>query len=580
MKKCIFIKLFLVLLTFAPLIPIAAQQQSKFPYAEAGLSKEAAAIHLLSRFTYGYKLEDVAYIQQVGLENWFKEQLSMKVEDKEVHKHLQPYADAMLDNRSLLARYPRTQSVKQMMIRDGYIKKDSINNTTTYRIKLNEYLEDKGLKSPQYLYNMFIASKFIRASYSKNQLAEVMTDFWFNHFNVSFTKGQSAPYIPSYENHSIRPYILGKFSDLLLATAKSPAMLTYLDNVASTAENTNSKRKSGLNENYARELLELHTLGVDGGYTQRDVREAARILTGWTINSRRLDGNPDALNRLAKNRSNVIEDDFLFLSARHDKGEKAVMGKIFSNKGYTEGLELLEFLAARPETAKFIARKLAIRFVSDTPSEALITEMASTFLSSKGDIKQVLVTMVNSPSFWEKNNIGSKIKTPFELAISSVRALDGNLENPEKLNKWVTRMGEKKYYYIAPTGFPDRASQWINSGSLLNRMNFGLSFLKTNVTGVRVDLVHALHDREPESAAHALDVFGKNMVPNMDQELLKRRLSPLLTTQNLQQKVSRSIPSSADDQRMSIEEAEKNTTHPMLEQVVGLIIGSPEFQRR
>jgi len=581
----------LILMLFSVFLSFGQKLPKHFPYAKGGLNEEQAAIHLLSRFTYGYNAGDVQQIQKEGLETWFARQLQAQESDKELKEKLKPYADAMLDNQTLSKKYPRNTRVRRMMVDEGYISKDSVNNGRFYREAYKKFLEEKGFHPEQELHRKFIAAKVLRAAFSANQLQEVMTDFWFNHFNVSFTKPQSAPFIPSYENHVIRPHALGRFEELLLETAKSPAMLMYLDNASSVGERPNAKNKTGINENYARELMELHTLGVDGGYTQKDVSEAARILTGWTVYPMNGYGNANLVKNIEKSKNNgrnpnVIDGDFVFAASRHDKGEKIVMNRHFENDGYQEGVNLITYLSERPQAARFICKKIAVRFVSDNPDEALVDKMAKTFLETKGDIKKVLTAMVYSPEFWRKDNMYGKVKTPFELAISSVRALDAEIDNPNRLINWVTRMGEKKYYYIAPTGFPDKSSYWINTGSLLNRMNFGLSFTSNKTSGVDVDLLELTGYHEPESPEQALDVYARLLLPTADMETLKDRLSPLLTAQNLKQKVEKS---SGGNSNMSSDGMEKSTkqklnnnksNNAMLAQVVGLIIGSPEFQRR
>ncbi len=580
------------LMTFS-LFPTYGQKRLKsFPYQKEGLNKQQAAIHLLSRFTYGYNAHDVQEIEKEGLEKWFFKQLKAQEADTELTRMLEPYADVLLANRAIVKKYPRTPRVRRMMIDEGFISKDSVDSRSAfYKATYQEFLKEKGFRPEQELFKKFIATKVLRAAFSENQLQEVMTDFWFNHFNVSFTKPQSAPYIPSYENHIIRPNALGKFENLLLATAKSPAMLFYLDNASSTVERPKSKNNKGINENYARELMELHTLGVDGGYTQKDVSEAARVLTGWTVYPMNGYGNLTMIKSLEKGNNtiqnqNVLDGDFVFVASRHDKGRKIVFGQHFENDGYQEGVSLISYLSSRPQTAQFICKKIAARFVNDQPDEALIHSMAQTFLESNGDIRKVLIAMVYSSEFWQRENLHYKVKTPFELAISSIRALDGQVENPSRLINWVTRMGEKKYYYIAPTGFPDKSSYWINTGSLLNRMNFGLAFTSSKTSGVDVDLLEFTNYQEPESPEQALEVFARLLLPTADIDMLKSRLSPLLTAQNLRQKVAQSSGGGGAVNAKETEKRERllvnnsKSNNAMLAQVVGLIIGSPEFQRR
>lgn len=570
----------------SPLFMQVSAQNREFPYAKMGLSKEQAMIHLLKRFTYGFEIDAWREMEKIGPEQWFIRQLQAKDADEELFQKLEGYGDIFLDNKTLTLLYPKSAQIRRMMVRDGYISKDSVDNKSLYfRRRYRQYLKDKGLKRDRELYSSFISSKLLRAVFSKNQLQEVMTDFWFNHFNVSFTKGQAALFIPSYESRVIRPNALGKFDELLLATAKSPAMLFYLDNASSVVENSKARRKSGINENYARELMELHTLGVDGGYTQKDVTEAARILTGWTVYPMNGYGNMKSVENLKNNKRNVVDGDFVFSYARHDKGIKSVLGQIYEGQGYEEGTALLDYLASRSETATFISKKLACRFVSDDPDEKLVKEMADVFLRTDGDIKQVLEAMVYSPLFWEPDNLNAKIKTPFELVVSSIRGLEADVEQPEKTINWVTKIGEKKYYYVAPTGFPDKSNYWVNTGALLSRMNFGLSFPNKRNSGVAVNLTKVLNYKEPEGARHALEMYADVLLPDMDKEMLRDRLEPLMIQQGLKEKVEQSVNSSAGNltsnkKLKKVTPLEEKSNNATLAQIVGVLLGAPEFQRR
>jgi uncharacterized protein (DUF1800 family) len=444
-----------------------------------------------------------------------------------------------------------------------------------------------------------------------------MTDFWFNHFNVSFTKANCSLFIPAYEREVIRPGALGGFGNLLLATAKAPAMLMYLDNFSSAAENgkpvyrrsgadsamqQKSKRVKGLNENYAREVMELHTLGVDGGYTQQDVTEAARVLTGWTVYPVGNENNAarKMIDRLSeeqlRTRGFVHHGDFLFTPNRHDRGEKTVLNKRFAGGGYDEGVALLSMLARHPSTARFISRKLATRFVSDEPPAALVDRMAAVFSETQGDIRAVLTAMAYAPEFWSKQVVRMKTKSPFEVAMSAARSLDAEVKQPYALTEWVTRMGQKLYYYQAPTGFPDRGTYWINTGSLLNRMNFGLALASERVRGVSYDALALNRQHEPESAAEALLIYSHVMLPERNVDETIRRLTPLLNDPALQRKVNNAagqnpVESKQQEPPEEKQEAEladgtkmQEEDNPAkaykLEQVIGVIIGSPEFQRR
>ena len=581
-----------VIVLIAALVAGNVAAQMRFPYRKAGLTERQAAAHLLSRFTYGACPGQVDAVVKMGLENWFAQQLEGNLPDDSLGQVLDRYDALKLTNEEIVNTYPRAGQVVRMAIRDGMISKDSVKvDRKEYRDVLQTYMQQKGYKREQDLFRQFINQKVLRAAYSQNQLREVLTDFWFNHFNVSITKNDCAEFIPAYERDVIRPAALGNFRELLLGTAKSPAMSYYLDNFSSSgpvdsalrqnvfAARVGAGKNRGLNENYAREVMELHTLGVDGGYTQQDVTQAARVLTGWGVYPMNENGkgiiNRFSEDQLAK-RGFVHEGDFFFNANRHDKGEKKVLGQTFAaGGGYEEGVRLLEMLAHHPATAAFITRKIAVRFVSDNPPQSLLDKMAKTFREKNGDIKQVLITMVEAPEFWSADAVREKTKSPFELAIGAVRSLHGTIEQPYQLYTWVTRMGEKKYYYQAPTGFPDKGAYWINTGSLLNRMNFGLALASGRIPGVSIDLVALNNGHEPESSQAALIIYGKIILPERNLDATMKRLTPMLNDPGLVQKVDEASAKVAGPVMSATA-----TGNPMLAQVVGIIIGSPEYQRR
>ncbi|MDZ4796113.1 MAG: DUF1800 domain-containing protein [Bacteroidota bacterium] len=624
-----------------------------FPYKQAGLTDREAAAHIMSRFSFGAKPGQVDVVAKKGVEDWFKAQLEASFRDDSLNNFLLGYESLAMTNAQIVETYPKGGQLLRKAIKDGVIDKDSAKaaDKKDYRQEIKKYMDANGLKPQAELFRQLINQKILRATYSENQLKEVLTDFWFNHFNVTIAKGEVGQFVTSYERDVIRPNVFGKFETLLLATAKSPAMLTYLDNFKSTVNeedasplqkkiaarrdemmdtamqklNANGKVKKpkmqGLNENYAREIMELHTLGVDGGYTQTDVTQAARILTGWTLNPE-VEYNIKVKNRPSQQRMNqlgfVVEDDFLFAANKHDKSEKKVLGVNFpAGAGYDEGVKLIHLLATHPSTAKFISRKLATRFVSDNPSQSLIDKMAKTFLEKEGSIKEVLITMVSSPEFWVKNTLREKTKSPFELAISSVRSLNAKVEAPYQLFTWMTRMGQKVYSYQAPTGFPDRGQYWINTGSLLNRMNFGLALASGRIPGIKIDLLAINQNHEPESAEDALKTYGKLLMPERDIEQTIKRLTPMLNDPELIKKVDEAAgktdgaKAAMKDNEETMEEGmmmneAKSKKKPegkllkeanpkkdkpgqmqmaagnntMLAQVVGIILGSPEFQRK
>jgi uncharacterized protein (DUF1800 family) len=325
-------------------------------------------------------------------------------------------------------------------------------------------------------------AKVLRAVYSNRQLNEVLADFWYNHFNVYLEKGADRYLVTEYERDAIRPHVLGKFRDLLEATAKSPAMLFYLDNWQSVGPDAprprnpaNTKRaRRGLNENYGRELLELHTLGVDGGYTQKDVTEVARCFTGWTINQPQRGGK------------------FVFNPRLHDNGAKVVLGvTIPAGGGESDGEKVLDIVAHHPATARFISRKLAQRFVADDPPVPLVDRMAETFVKSDGDIREVLRTMLASREFWSEGAYRSKMKSPLEMVGSAVRAVNGDVDFAFPLVNQVAQLGEPLYRKQEPTGYSNSSEEWANTAGLLARMNFALQLADNKVPGVKVDSADA-----------------------------------------------------------------------------------------
>jgi len=635
----------------------------KFPFKKAGLTERQAAAHLLNRFTYGATPKQIDEVVNIGIENWFLQQLEAKQPDDSLNAALASYETLSLNNNQIFNTYVDNGQVRRLAIKEGVLKEDSARNFDykTYKNQLDSFMKAKGLKQEGELIRQLINQKILRAAYTNNQLQEVMTSFWFNHFNVSLTKNDCIRFVTCYEKDVIRPNALGKFSDLLLGTAQSPAMLTYLDNFRSVAGNNNNnseagakrlrelykqqqalkngdttslakdvnqkikkfKASQGLNENYAREIMELHTLGVDGGYTQTDVTNAAKVLTGWTIYPMEENG----LRQINKMIDNVgmdklkaqgfkHEGDFLFAVNKHDKSEVTILNTNFTGtEGYDEGTKLIYLLAHHNSTAHFICKKLAVRFVSDNPPKSLIDKMAKTFLDKDGDIKQVLITMVSAPEFWNKEALRTKIKSPFELTMSTVRAFGAKITQPYQLFNWVNKMGEKMYYYQAPTGFPDKAQYWINTGSLLNRMNFGLAIASQRIAGVNFNLLSLNDNHEPESAEAALTTYCKLLMPERNLDETIKRLIPLINDPEIHKKIDdaagKSTPASTtmvttetmnNDEMMmtggnkkilkekigkkkvqdyTIQQLQVNAGNKsMLAQVTGIIVGSPEFQRR
>lgn len=617
------------------------------PYQEAGWTKEEAAAHVLDRFAYGPRPGEVQRVADYGLERWLEEQLSGKLPEKDLEKRLQVLPALEMSTAEIVQTYPNPGFVLRMAAREGVISRaDSTLARAEQRAKVRAYAESRGFRPQRELAGQLLAQKLGRAVYAENQLIEVLTDFWFNHFNVSITDNRARVYVLSYEREAIRPHVLGKFDDMLLATAKHPAMLLYLDNAQSTAPDSVATTMSlalqkhrnqpglrgklmrhkidremekrqrereqvlqqipeefrprrGLNENYARELLELHTLGVDGGYTQQDVIEVARAFSGWTIMPPLLrDGKMNERLERGKRAGFIQEGEFLFRADAHDAGEKIILGEQFpAGGGMEEGERVLEMLAQHPATAEHVAFKLAAKFVCDEPPPPLVERLARTFRDTNGDLRALMRALIEAPEFWQRETRGAKIKSPLELAASAARALNADIQNPRALLRWIADMGQPLYAYQAPTGYPDRASFWINSGALLQRMNFGLALAAGKIKGVSFDLLALNQGREPESAEAALASYVNFLLPARDHAATVRLLAAMVNDPALPNKVAAAAPEAqqrAEAPAMPSDElfdeedehapAGANEHGPSqantLAQVVGVILGSPGFQRR
>jgi len=438
----------------------------------------------------------------------------------------------------------------------------------------------QALNNPQQVVvNELTQAKLLRAIYSERQLDEVMTDFWFNHFNVFINKGADRYLLTSYERDAIRPHALGKFEDLLVATAKSPAMLFYLDNWLSVGPDSEialgiaphqphrrvdgpspnrrpqrprgnkAKQASGLNENYGRELMELHTLSVNGGYSQKDVTEVAKVFTGWTLDQPTKGG------------------DFRFEPRMHEPGDKIVLGHRLKEHGEKEGLEVLHLLAHNPNTAHFISQKLAMRFVSDDPPPALVDRMTKTYLKKNGDIREVLRTMFKSPEFWSPEAYRAKVKTPLEFVVSAVRASAAQVEDARALIGTLNNMGMMPYGMQPPTGYSMKAEVWVNSSALLGRMNFALGLAAGKIRGIKID-----------PAARPAAAGASEATPDAQQMLTT--LENSLLSGDISKQTHDTISKQLEDPKISQRRLDDPRRPPNVAAITGLILGSPEFQRR
>ena len=590
----------LAVLCCGALLAVApANADLQLPYKAEGLSKEQAAAYLLERFAFGARPGEVEKVAKMGPEKWLAQQLKGNLPDAELDKRLEAFPALKMTQEEMAATYVQNGRIRRILQRQGVIDAAKMERKEMNE-KISAYRKEHGLRGYGLLSNQELkGQKLMRAVYSENQLAEVMTDFWFNHFNVTTRDGGARSRTLSYERDAIRPNVLGEFRTILGATAKHPAMLYYLDNaqsrmappeqrqqakpepkqemasgemgmdggmdgdmggeMAKAPEKAPAKaqtppqrrRKYGLNENYARELMELHTLGVDGGYTQQDVTEVARVLTGWAA-APYGNGRKNIAKQMANgNKNNILQGDFVFRKSWHDDKAKVVLGEKFpAGGGLEEGERVLDMLTSHPSTARFISTKLARRFVNDAPSDDVIDEMAATFTKTNGDIAAVMATLAQSRVFWAEAKKRSKMKSPFELAVSSLRALEADVKNPQPMMRWFDRMGEPLYGYLPPTGFPDYAESWANSGTLIARMNFGIHLAAGRINGITLKQL-------PENSGsltteQALAMYSKLLLPAQD-------------TSAIASEVKETVP--ADAERKEV-------------QVISMLLGSPEFQYR
>ena len=500
--------------------------------------------HVLSRLTYGARPGDPERVRAIGVSAWIDRQLRPRtIDDAATERALAELTTLQMPITALLREYPRPDAKLRAQLASGEMSRQEM---------MERYPVEK---RPVRIADELRAAKAVRAVTSERQLEEVMVEFWFNHFNVFAGKGDVRWYVSAYEREAIRPYALAKFPDLVRATAYHPAMLFYLDNWLSARPDfrvpagPNRGRRGGLNENYARELMELHTLGVDGGYTQKDVTEVARAFTGWTIDRPQTDGH------------------FVFRPIMHDTGEKIVLGqRIPAGGGREDGERVIEILTRHPATARFIATKLVRRFVSDTPPPALVARVAGSYLSTGGDIPAMLRAIFESPEFWSEDAYRAKIKKPFEFVASAVRALGGttDAQGAMALARASAEIGEPLYQAQPPTGYADRADVWVNAGALLARMNFALGLVSGRYPRVSVELAPLVAGADPRSPAAVLDrllgvIVADQAAPETRAVLMAQLTDPQIT-------------------RLSPDD--RGAANTDVAKLAALVIGSPDFQRR
>jgi uncharacterized protein (DUF1800 family) len=606
------------------------------------LTEDEAILQALNRLGFGPRPGDVERVKEIGLQKWIDRQLHPdSINDSALVARLDRFPTLKMSAAKLVDEFPQPQVAarregvsieeyrkeQQARVREAmqgnrsadddpgmmndqiqakFEKMDMDTDANPSKVKGqgkgeggfgNQMFNFTEIHTPQRIVAELSMAKVTRAVYSERQLEEQMVDFWYNHFNVFAAKGADRWLITSYERDAIRPHAMGKFRDLLEATAKSPAIMFFLDNwlsvdpaawaklqqeqqqrgairqqrmggvfgggpfgrphfpqgqpvpVNGNPNDPNAKGKQkqerGLNENYGRELMELHTLGVDGGYTQEDVINVAKAFTGWTIKQPRRD------------------PEFFFDDRLHDTSTKTVLGHQIHAGGMKDGEQVLDILARDPHTAHHVSYEIAQRFVSDDPPTALVDRMAQTFLKTDGDIREVLHTMIYSPEFWSKEVYRTKIKTPFELVVSATRAVGADVDVPLMLVQWTTRIGQPLYQCEPPTGYSNKADAWVNTGALLNRMNFVLALTANRLRGAQVDVEALLGDREAKDPRATLDRAVQALLGGQVSQQTRETLEN-------QMKDPQILQASLDDPVKQVNAA----------MIAGLVLGSPEFQRR
>ncbi len=544
-------------LTVSSLLLISASAPTG---AAPGLTEEQKALHALNRLGFGPRPGDVEKVMAMGVDRWIDQQLHPeRIRDTTVEQQLAGLRVLRMSNSEIFDTFGKPMLEARELKRKGGKGNDASDTEQADALKkLRESIPPES--RPQRIVEELSAAKMIRAVGSERQLDEVMTDFWLNHFNVNATKGADRLLIATYERDVIRPHMWGKFEDLLLATATSPAMLFYLDNARSVAEPANRpsaaaplyvygngrdrfgggmrrvadkpRNKGGLNENYARELMELHTLGVDGGYTQKDVTELARVLTGWSITTPK---------------EGAFE--FRFRREMHDVKPKTVLGYNFpAGGGIDEGERMLYILAHQPATARHIATELCQRLVADEPPQTLVDRVARRFLDTGGDLRETVRAVVTSPEFFDPGYYRAKVKTPFEYTASAIRAVGGTTDG-RIAAKQVENMGEPLYRCQPPTGYSDAAKDWVTSGALVARMNFALALASGKVPGTTAEHARAVASNEADPVGAAASAIAGVELSEPTRKAISDRLA-------------------ADGQG---EQASL---------VTALVLGSPEFQRQ
>ena len=647
---------FLAILVIAgTFLPVVANPVSIRTAEAKTISEDQKVVHVLNRLGYGARPDDIAKVKATGIAKYIESQLNPEqIPDGVAEAKVKNLSIFGMTTAEVFAKYPNPnvllQRIDREMRRNSGDRSADADGQAERRRRLQEIYREYNLRPPAELLPQIVSNRFLRAVYSERQLQEVMVDFWQNHFNVFAGKQALRWYIPSYERDVLRKHALGNFKDLLTATAKHPAMLFYLDNFESIAPMQNGRggqqaeriqrairngnvnpqmrerlrqrfpgmtdaqieerlagmgsepqqqQRRGINENYARELMELHTLGVDGGYTQGDIVEVAKAFSGWTIADARgnrrsaadmITGEENrALERLQR-QAGIPDDlesgEFYFNQRWHASGAKMVLGEKINEGGMKDGLKVLDILANHPSTARHIARKLAVKFVSDKPTDDLVERVAKAFTDSKGDIKATLRALFSDEEFFAPQNYRAKIKTPFELAVSAVRTIGGDTNSSPAMIALLQKLGEVPYGYQAPTGYPDTAENWVNTGALLERLNFAIALSSNRIPGTRANLGKFAAGEKTAILEKSLGVIlGGEVSPQTRAMLMKQIEQPLKEPEGGDEEGDELELS---NMRAGGEGGRMNRRARLLEpsgdpevfKIVSLVLGTPEFQRQ
>lgn len=630
----------------------AAERAVRLPYPQAGLSERQAAAYLLDRLSFGGRPGDVDRVVAIGVERWVQRQLQGGLPEAALDAKLEAFPALKMSHQQMASRYPGNSLVSAHARRfyDVIPPAGTPVDFDWVRRRLDKFRLDHDLVEDVKLTHELAGQKIVRAIYSENQLTEVLTAFWVNHFYTTTTSFRARPWVLAYERDAIRPNVFGKFQDLLVAAAKHPAMLQYLENAQSALPSDDDslmtsrieqmraragpnkdkveqaiaqagkelqqmeaeeqfildrkfRPRLGVSESYARALIELHTLGADGGHTRQDIAEAARAFSGWStmpIGATAEWFQGDLAN--ARKVGFVRQGSFLFRADWHDAKEKRIFGKRYpAGGGMEEGEQVLTALAASPATARHVSRKLAVRFVQEQPPETLVKRLAATFSQTNGDLRLVMATLIESPEFWIAARARSKVKSPFVFAVSALRSVDAEVASTRGMEEWIARMGEPLYaFQAAVTGFPDRADFWITPGTLLHRMNFAVTLGSGGIEGVSMDPAVLAPARTPGAPEQALAIYARGMLPERDVSQIVGLLQPVVRSPRFLQErgaigtvaagdsgaaaapamrgeLGDAMQGAANANALPAAAGANKKSDPTL-RIIGLIVGSPQFQ--